>query len=126
MSQEKEKKTTPQPATSSALRKLETKVAKTQEAVEQYYATYEAKAHEYRELLAKNEDKSAIFHAKYAVKVAKFYYKIKVADHKLAKFDLKATQKTLKKLAKTEALEQKKSAAEQAKADKKASKPTQP
>lgn len=125
MSQEKDKKTMPKPAT-SALKKLETKVAKTQEAVEQCYATYESKAHEYREFLDKNEDKSAVFHAKYAVKIAKFQYKIKVAEHKLAKFDLKTAQKALKKLAKTKALEQKKTAAEQAKADKKASKPSQP
>ena len=76
MSQEKDKKTMPKPAGTSAPKKLEAKVAKTQEAVEQYYATYEAKGLEYRDLLAKNEDKSAIFHAKYAVKVAKFYYKI--------------------------------------------------
>lgn len=126
MSQEKDKKTMPKQVAPSAQKKLEAKVAKTQEAVEQYYATYEAKAHEYREILGKNEDKSAIFHAKYAVKVAKLYYKIKIADHKLAKFDLKTAQKALKKLAKTEALEQKKTAAEQAKADKKASKPPQP
>ena len=78
MSQEKDKKTMPKPAGTSAPKKLEAKVAKTQEAVEQYYATYEAKGLEYRDLLAKNEDKSAIFHAKYAVKVAKFYYKIKI------------------------------------------------